>query len=180
MGNPEDAAHDPETGPSFDDPRDPRWSHNPHAAPPRNPYLDQPLDAPPVGLGNGPGRPGSAGQAGQPGQNGYQNPGYPQQGHLQNGFPQPGYPQPGYQLQRPTSALSIVSLVAGIIGLFTAGMLFFPQVVAIICGHLALRREPHMRGVAIAGLVTGYLGAAFIVLMIVVVIFLGSTLASSY
>ncbi|MFL4475620.1 DUF4190 domain-containing protein [Paeniglutamicibacter sp. MACA_103] len=172
MGNPEDKAHEPENGPSFDDPKDPRWSHNPQAAPPRNPYLDMPLDAPPVGLGNG--------GAGQSGQNPYPRPGYPQQGQAQAGYPQTGYPQPGYpvQAQRPSGVLSIVSLVTGIIGLFSIGLLFFPQLAAIICGHLALRREPHMRGVAIAGLVTGYLGAVAFVLWMVAVIILGSTMAS--
>jgi hypothetical protein len=171
MGNPQDAARDPEERPSFGDPNDPRWSHNPHAAPPRNPYLEMPLDAPPIGRGNGPGR---AGVAGQGGQNGYQQPGYQQQGQAQTGYRQPGYP---VQAKRPAGVLAIVSLVAGIIGVFTGGMLFFPQLAAVICGHLALRREPHMRGVAIAGLVTGYLGLLFTVLLMVAVVFLGSAVA---
>lgn len=177
MGNPEGAAHDPENRPSFSDPNDPRWSHNPQTAPPRNPYLDQPLDGPPIGLGRGPGSPGSAGQVGQ---NGYGQPGDARQGPAQAGSPQAGYPQPGYpvQAQRPAGVLAIVSLVTGIIGLFSVGLFFFPQLAAIICGHLALRREPHMRGVAIAGLVTGYLGAAIFLLWMVVLIFLGSTLGA--
>lgn len=145
MGNPKDASPNPENGPSFGDPSDPRWSQNPHAAPPRNPYLDMPLDGPPIGQGRGSARPGNVDQSGQ------------------NGYAQSGYP---VQVQRPPGALAIVSLVAGIIGVVTGGTFIIPQLVAIVCGHLALRREPHMRGIAIAGLVTGYLGLLFIVLIL--------------
>ncbi|RAX48456.1 hypothetical protein DQ353_15070 [Arthrobacter sp. AQ5-05] len=67
-------------------------------------------------------------------------------------------------VQQPAGALAIVSLVTGIIAVLTGGMLIFPQIAAVICGHLALKREPHMRGIAIAGLVTGYLMLGFIVL----------------
>ena len=190
MGNPEDAAREPENGPSFDDPNDPGWSHNPHAAPPRNPYLDMPLDPPPVaGAPYGRGY-GFAGQGGGPGQNAGQQEGYPpqypQQGYQQPGYPQQypqqGYPQPGYpvQVQQPAGVLAIVSLVTGIVGVLAGGMLVLPQLAAIICGHLALRREPHMRGIAIAGIVTGYLGLLFLVLMVAFFIVVFAASSTSY
>lgn len=152
--------HDPASEASFNDPRDPRWSKNPNVPPPRNPYLDMPLDAPPIG-----GTPRSSGYPSAPRGNG----GGPDA--LNRAGPQPGYPQqyqqPGYpvQAQRPSGVLAIVSLVAGIVGLLSLGLLLVPEIVAIICGHMALRREPHMRGVAIGGLITGYLGLLFLLLV---------------
>lgn len=58
--------------------------------------------------------------------------------------------------------LSIVSLVLGVVGViasvFAVGLLF--ALAAVIVGHLALRREPAARGMALAGLATGYAGLA--------------------
>ncbi|MES2920485.1 MAG: DUF4190 domain-containing protein [Verrucomicrobiota bacterium] len=60
-----------------------------------------------------------------------------------------------------TSGLAIWSLVLGILALFSAGLTAIP---AVICGHLALGRIKRSAGaqsgggLAIAGLVTGYLG----------------------
>jgi len=59
------------------------------------------------------------------------------------------------------SALAVWSLVLGIPSLFLCG--FFTGIPAVICGHLALARKARAvvatgRGIAIAGLVTGYLG----------------------
>jgi len=60
-----------------------------------------------------------------------------------------------------TSGLAIWSLVLGILALFTAGLTTIP---AVICGHLALGRIKRSAGaqsgggMAIAGLVTGYVG----------------------
>lgn len=61
----------------------------------------------------------------------------------------------------PTSGLAICSLVCGICGLVTC--LLIPGIPAVICGHMALStiaKSPVPiagRGLAIAGLVTGYL-----------------------
>ena len=154
MGRDEGNTGGAEPEPSFDDPLDPRWSQDPVPLPPRNPYLDMPLDAPPLAGER------FQGQGSRPGQNAAQ------QGRPQPGYPQP-YPPQGYQVQAqpPSGALAIVSLVAGIIGILSGGMFLIPEIAAIVCGHLALRREPQMRGIAIAGLVMGYLGLAFIVLV---------------
>ncbi|NKG22766.1 DUF4190 domain-containing protein [Paeniglutamicibacter terrestris] len=156
MAQDEDGAGESTADPSFNNPKDPRWSQNPHVAPARNPYLEMPLDAPPIGgAPHGSGYPMAA-----PGNGG----GAGERNHA--GDPR-RYQQPGYPLQerQPSGVLAIVSVVAGIIGVFTAGLLVVPEIVAIICGHLALKREPHMRGVAIGGLVTGYLGLLVVVLI---------------
>jgi len=60
----------------------------------------------------------------------------------------------------PSSTLSVLALVFGIMGLvfsfFLLGLL--PAIAGVILGHLALKREPRARGMAVAGLVTGYVG----------------------
>ncbi|MGL3807369.1 DUF4190 domain-containing protein [Paeniglutamicibacter sp. R2-26] len=163
MNDAKDANNDG-NGPSFSDPHDPRWSQGATPAPAPgsqpgslpgpvgNPYGDQPLYAPP----------------GTP-QNPYVNqPPYPPQGNPQAGHqPQPMYQPPLHQppMHQPqatgvSNVLGIVSMVAGILGLVTSGMLFLPQLAAVVCGHLSLRRERPHRGFAIAGLVTGYVGLA--------------------
>ena len=175
MQDPKDAKNDDGNEPSFADPHDPRWSQGPQSAsapapgnqpgPVRNPYQDQPLYAPP----------------GTP-QNPYQNqplyappvtPQNPYQNHAPHApqaNPQAGpYAQQQPMYQQPmnhtsmaggSNVLGIISMVAGILGLVTSGMLFLPQLAAIVCGHLSLRREKPFRGFAIAGLITGYVGLA--------------------
>jgi type II secretory pathway pseudopilin PulG len=59
------------------------------------------------------------------------------------------------------SALAVWSLILGIPSIFLCG--FFSGIPAVICGHIALARKASAgvakgRGIAIAGLVTGYLG----------------------
>ncbi len=77
-----------------------------------------------------------------------------------------GVPVGGAQQQ---SGLSITSLVLGILGLVCLGPL--TGIPAIICGHIALnrtRREPQQyggRGMAIAGLVLGYVSLVFILIL---------------
>ncbi len=72
---------------------------------------------------------------------------------------------PGFAAAHPaaarTSSLAIWSLVLGILAVFLAGLTAIP---AVICGHLALGKIKRSAGtqsgggLAIAGLVTGYLG----------------------
>jgi hypothetical protein len=91
---------------------------------------------------------------------------------------QPGYGQPygygppsGYRPQK-TNTLAIVSLVTSLLWLCGAGSL-----AAIICGHLGLREIDRSggtqtgRGMAIAGLVIGYLGLIAAVLYVSLVVF---------
>src|SRR3954453_5148187 len=76
------------------------------------------------------------------------------------GMMQPyGYGPPGGYQPTKTNTLAIVSLVTSLVWMCGAGSL-----AAIICGHLAIREIKRSggtqtgRGLAIAGLVIGYLG----------------------
>ena len=70
------------------------------------------------------------------------------------------------------STLSVLSLVFGVIGLvlslFLVGLL--PAIAGVILGHIALKREPHARGMAVGGLVTGYVGVAISVLWALIIL----------
>lgn len=71
---------------------------------------------------------------------------------------------------RPTSGLAIASLILGILALTTCT--FAPGIPAVICGHLAMKHtHPETgnrggRGMAIAGLIMGYLASAFVLIFI--------------
>ena len=74
----------------------------------------------------------------------------------------------------PTSGLAIASLVCGILSLSTCMCMLFTGVLAIpavICGHMALNRinapgaQIGGRGMAIAGLITGYLSIGLSLVM---------------
>jgi len=85
----------------------------------------------------------------------------------------------GVQMAPPTSGLAIASMVCGILSLFfcfCGGMLL--GIPAVICGHMALKQTgserpgmpPRMggRGMAIAGLIMGYIGILLIIVGIIV------------
>ena len=82
----------------------------------------------------------------------------------------------------PTSGLAIASLVLGIAGFLTTGITAIP---AVVCGHLSLsqiKKAPGSisgSGLALAGLITGYIGIAFMLIMIVMLIFMASIMAFS-
>ncbi len=93
------------------------------------------------------------------------------------GAPPAGWVQPyaayGYGMPvRPqvTNGLAIASMVLGIVWIYWLG-----SVLAVVFGHVALsqiKRNPHQtgRGMAIAGLVLGYVGIAVLALVIVAVV----------
>jgi hypothetical protein len=72
--------------------------------------------------------------------------------------------------QRPTPGVAIASLVLGILGLVMIGPL--GAIPAIICGHLARSRIVASQGalqgegIALAGLILGYVGVGVMILMI--------------
>jgi hypothetical protein len=87
--------------------------------------------------------------------------------------PQPPYspyqqPYPPYPPAPPTNGLAIASLVCGV-GAFIIGLSFIP---AIICGHIArrqIRRTGEQGGgLALAGLILGYVGGALFILLLLV------------
>ena len=89
----------------------------------------------------------------------------------------PGQPYgatPYPQSQAPMNVLAIISMIAGIVGLFTFGIV---AVGAVVLGHIALsqikKRHQRGRGMAIAGLITGYFSILVWGLLIVFGAFLG-------
>lgn len=116
-------------------------------------------------------------------------------GAAQRGVQQPGewpsgpVPSPRYdQSSGPmlpagqrTDGVSVASLVLGIFSVVTFLQLFgLPGIAAIVCGHIGLRRTRRTgaqgRGMALAGLVMGYItaiiGLLFLVLAVVLVVIL--------
>jgi hypothetical protein len=96
------------------------------------------------------------------------------------------YPPP-YQTQPPqwgvsqrTNTLAIVSLVCGI-AQFATGITFIP---AIICGHLArtqIRRTGEQGdGMALAGLILGYVGAVLTVILVVIIVGIWQHISHSF
>jgi hypothetical protein len=100
---------------------------------------------------------------GQPGQSYGQTSPYAQPGSY-NAYGQPAY----YGVPAAAKTLSIASMCCGIAALVGFGFFLLPQLAAVILGHMALRREPAGRGMAIAGLVLGYVGIAVTVLVLVI------------
>lgn len=93
--------------------------------------------------------------------------------------PQPGqYPQqpmpqgqPMYAPVPPTNTLAIISMIAAIVGLFTFAIL---SLAGVIMGHIALnqikKRAEGGRGMAITGLILGYVGIAFWILFLIIAV----------
>lgn len=73
-----------------------------------------------------------------------------------------------------TSVLAVVALVAGILGLF-----FFGSLVAVICGHIARSQIRDSQGqqtgdgMALAGLILGYIGLALTILVFLALVVFG-------
>lgn len=75
---------------------------------------------------------------------------------------------------RPTSGLAITSLILGILGLTSCTLI--TGIPAVICGHMAMGRTDPLtgnlggRGLAIAGLVMGYICCALIAIFLIYVV----------
>ena len=97
----------------------------------------------------------------------------------QPGTPFNAYGQPAYYGVPPEpKGLSIASLCCGIAAFIGLGFFLLPQLAAVILGHMALKREPSGKGMAIAGLVLGYVGIA-LTLLVFVLIAVGLAISSS-
>jgi hypothetical protein len=89
-----------------------------------------------------------------------------------------GYWQPGpyqqVQPQRTTDGLAIASMVLGIVWVLWIG-----SILAVIFGHTSLRRIKREgkagRGMAIAGLVLGYIGVGTLTLLVLVRVIFAAT-----
>lgn len=88
-------------------------------------------------------------------------------------------PSTGYDLLRPatTSGLAIASLVCGIIGMMTCFGLGILGIPAVICGHMAMHQIANSRnmvagrGMAITGLICGYLSLLILLCFVGMMIF---------
>lgn len=103
-----------------------------------------------------------------------QQPQYGQPGTPFNAYGQPAY----YGVPAEPKGLSIASLCCGIAAFVGLGFFLLPQLAAVILGHMALKREPSGKGMAIAGLVMGYVGIALAILVIVLIV-VGLAIGSS-
>ena len=88
-----------------------------------------------------------------------------QMGSMPMNMASPHYPT--MQPVMPNSGLAIASMVCGIVSILFCYVHAIVAIPAVICGHMALRRISDSpvpmagRGMAIAGLVTGYLALIF-------------------
>ncbi len=128
----------------------PQWNPSPVFNPSARPY------------GHVPPPPPAAPHPGPPG--GYDTYGPPPSGPYVDAYGQPNY----YPVPAAPKVLSIASLCCGIASFMGFGFFLLPQLAAVVLGHLALSREPGGRGLAIAGLVLGYVALAITVLVVVV------------
>jgi len=76
---------------------------------------------------------------------------------------QASYPQPVYQPRPSTDGFAITSMVLGIIATLSCYLGIIPGIIAIVFGHISMgkfKRNPQLggKGMAIAGLVCGYIG----------------------
>ncbi|MFT4156726.1 MAG: DUF4190 domain-containing protein [Microbacterium sp.] len=102
--------------------------------------------------------------------------------------PQPAPPvyAPGaYAAPRPNSGLALTSFICGLSGLVLVWLVapLVASIVAVITGHMALKQLKSNlalggRGLAITGLITGYIGVGIIVagflLTVLTLVFMGS------
>lgn len=107
-------------------------------------------------------------------------------------YQQPAYPQPGADLgyasamqQQPANGLAIASMVCGIASVpltCTYGFGIIPAILAVVFGHIArgqLRRgKGGGEGMALAGLILGYIMVALAIIFIALII-VGITVAST-
>jgi len=117
---------------------------------------------------------------------GYPPAGYPPHGYPPPGYGPPAYPPPGYgqyppQYQwapapsAPTNGLAIASLVLGILWLWWVG-----TILALVFGYVArsqIRERPGQGGdgLAIAGIVLGWVGVAGFVIFVFVLASIDNT-----
>lgn len=102
-----------------------------------------------------------------------------QYGQAPSPYGQP-YGQPGYYGAPEPKGLSIASLCCGISVYIGFGFIILPQIAAVVLGHMALKKEPAGKGMAIAGLVMGYVGIALTVIFLIFFFAIFANLANEY
>ncbi|GAB2753490.1 DUF4190 domain-containing protein [Amycolatopsis magusensis] len=100
---------------------------------------------------------------------------FPQQS---GGYPPPGYGPSGYggPPQSQDQGMAVGSLVCSIVGIFICPAVL--SIVGIVLGHIAVgkadRGEAGGRGMAMAGLIIGYVTIALIIVAVIVAIAIGA------
>ncbi len=96
------------------------------------------------------------------------------------GYPQPAYYQQPYQAAPPTNQKALIAMILGLVGFLT----WITSIPAIILGHMAKKEiertgEPG-HGMAMTGLITGYIVAiGGIIAIVAYVIFIVALVSSS-
>lgn len=82
---------------------------------------------------------------------------------------------------KPSTVLSLLSLIAGILGVLLICCCggWLPGIAAIVLGHLGKNKE-NAQGMALAGLIMGYAAVAFSLIFAVLVFFFPAVLASMF
>ena len=95
--------------------------------------------------------------------------------------PQPA-PYTGAAVPQRSQTLSILSMVFGILGVLGSllyGIGFLPGLAGVILGFIARRREPASKPFWLTGIITGFVGIAISVVVVIGVIALFAYAASS-
>ncbi len=144
---------------------------------PQQPSSAEPRDG---DLSSAPPAPPSAAPYGAPAESSYPDSppvAPPYAGGSPAGYAPAAYPPPpagysGYEQQK-TNVLAIVSMIASIVG-FVWILPFIGSVAGIIMGHIALskikRTGEKGRGMALAGVIVGYVGLALVILGTILII----------
>ncbi|MFH5879284.1 DUF4190 domain-containing protein [Arthrobacter sp. NA-172] len=157
----------------------------PYGQPPTQPHTQQPpTQQPQEPYGQPQGGPAQYGQPQYPQQPAYGQPTSPYaqapQGQPAYGQPPSPYGQPAYYgMPVEPKGLSIASMCCGIAVFLGFGFFVLPQIAAVVLGHMAMKKEPAGKGMAIAGLVMGYLGIIGVIIFWVFIAIFAST-ASRY
>lgn len=88
------------------------------------------------------------------------------------GTPGHGFGAPLQPGQTDGVGRSVASMILGIISVVGGFTFLLPPIVGVVLGHIGLRREPHGRGMAIAGLVMNYVSLALLLLAVVFLVIL--------
>ncbi|HZE39049.1 MAG TPA: DUF4190 domain-containing protein [Stackebrandtia sp.] len=115
----------------------------------------------------------------------YYQQGYPDGAtYQQQGYPAQNYAAPVFQspmpYRAPENGLGIAALILGILGVVSCIACAIP---AIICGHMGVKKadrgEADNRGMALAGLICGYVGLALWGIVIIIYIVFALVLYST-
>jgi hypothetical protein len=107
---------------------------------------------------------------------------------LQPGYAPPGYPPMMVAASPPNNPLALTSMILGIVGIVLAffyGIGAIPAIVAVILGHIGMGQIKSSgstqggNGMALAGLITGYIGIGIAVLWVILIVWIFAVVVPS-